>query len=135
MPFENWEEDNGLISRLKQNPKKFLVIFLVGILACASVGFGLMRIWSPESEPVTVSGIPELSQPAFNATSLYIGETLQITVKLTDAYGAPMEGEQVWFQENKAEIGSAYTNSEGDAIFNRAVTTQGTYVYNCSAML
>jgi len=112
MPFENWEEDNGVISTLKRNPNKFLVIFLVGILVCASVSYGLMRIWSPDSDPVEVVGTPELSKPVLNATSLYIGETLQIAVTLDT--GA--EGVQVFFYENDTNLGSDYTDDTGTAI-------------------
>ena len=129
MPFENWEEDNGLIATLKRNPKKFLVIFLVGILACASIGYGLMRIWSPDSDPVTVADAPELSKPVLNATSLYIGETLQIAVTLNT--GA--EGVQVFFYENDTVLGSDYTDDTGTALYNRMVSQADTYVYKASA--
>ena len=88
MPFENWEDEQQINWR-----KIILGLLLIGIIC--GVAAAAIHIFSPPSAPVTVSETPELSVPTFNSTSLFTGETLQVTVKLTPN----VEGVQVFSSE------------------------------------
>ena len=124
MPFENWEDERQINWR-----KILLGLLLIGIVVGAAVA--VYKITSPPSEPVIVVEAPELAAPTFNATSLFKGETLQITVKLTPAEG----GVQIFFYENNNLIGSATTNSDGDAILNRVMNIIGTFSFTADAIV
>lgn len=64
------------------------------------------------------------------ATSAVTGDTIQLTTQLSDS----AEGLQVFFYENDAEIGSAYTDSTGTAIYNRVNIPVGNYIYHATCM-
>ena len=119
MPFENWEVDHKL------GPTAIIILTLVLIVTIATTAYAVYKITSPPSNPIIVNEPATLSQPTVNATTAITGDILQITTELSDQ----AEGIQVFFYENQVSIGSAYTNSEGQAIINRSVNTPGTYVY------
>ena len=124
MPFESWEGDNGL--------SKTTIIILAMILFIASVAgvYAVYNIVSPPSDTVTVDAPATLTKPTLNATSATIGQIIQITTTLSD--GA--EGLQVWFYENDQQIGSAYTNDQGTAIYNRAMNSAGSFVFRAECI-
>lgn len=124
MPFENWEDTHQINKK-----KMFLIIIL--IVALIGTAIAAIKIISPDSGPVEVFDKPELSAPTFNATSLFKTDTLQITVKIIPT----MEAVQVFFYENETQIGSAYTDSNGEAILNRVMNTIGAFVYYCDAII
>ena len=124
MPFENWDDERQI------NWKRLLMVGLL-ISIIVGVAYATYKIYSPPSAPVTVVEAPTLATPTVNATSLFKGETLQITVNLSLA----QEGTQVWFYENTTNIGSAYTNSDGDAILNRVMNIVGTFVFKADAIV
>jgi hypothetical protein len=124
MPFENWESDN------KRSPALIVVLALVVCLAVAGTAYAVYKITSPVSEPVVVVAPATLSKPVLNATTISTGETVQITTTLSDARPAV----EVFFYQNNTAIGSAYTNSQGTAIYNRALTTVGNYVFTADCI-
>jgi hypothetical protein len=103
--------------------KVILVILLVGAIVGTVVA--VYKITSPDSDPVIVTTPATLTKPSVNATLAVSGDTIQITTTLSDS----AEGLQVFFYENDLSIGSAYTNSAGQAIMNRVVNSPGTYIY------
>jgi hypothetical protein len=119
MPFENWEADHKL------GPAAIIILTLILIVMIATTAYAVYKITSPPSDPVVVSLPSELSKPTVNATAAVIGETIQITTTLNDG----VEGLQVFFYENDVNIGSAYTNSQGEAIINRVINNAGTFIY------
>ena len=122
----NTEDKPAVLKRLlKVSRRTLLGVALIALLVIGA--FAVYKITSDDSEPVEVVEPATLSQPSVNATTAVPSDTIQITTTLSD--GA--EGLQVFFYENDAQIGSAYTNSEGTAIFNRVVSAIGTYVYHC----
>ena len=121
MPTEEWND------QINFPLKKLLIIALIAILGGA-VAYSAIRIWSPPSAPVNVSNPPTISTPALNGTVLYTGETVQVTVHLS----TNQSQQQIFFYENNNPIGSAFTDSNGQAIINRQLTTPGSYVYNAS---
>jgi hypothetical protein len=123
MGFEDWGDE----SRFNW---KALLIALLLISAIIGGGYAVYKIVSPDSDPVNVSTPATLSKPTVNATSAVVGNTIQITVKLSDS----LDGVQVFFYENDINIGSAYTGSGGTAIFNRVVSAPGTYVYHADCI-
>lgn len=108
--------------------KAILVILLVGALVGSA--FAVYKITSPPSPEVVITTPATLSAPTVNATSGVVGDTIQISTTLSDA----MDGLQVFFYENGASIGSAYTGSGGIAIFNRVVNAAGNYTYTADCM-
>lgn len=123
---EDWGDND-----YKPNWKRIIILALIGIIATASVAVAVYKITSPPSAPVHVAEPAALSAPTFNSTNLYLGETLQITVVLSTS----VEGQQVFFYENGTNIGSALTNSAGQAILNRVMNVEGTYIYTADAIL
>jgi len=122
MPFENWEADN------KTSIAKWAIIGLIIFIAIVGTVFAadyFYKITSPPSEPVDVNVRATLSKPTTNSTAAIIGDTIQITTVLS----THEEGFQVTFKENGDIIGSAYTNDQGQAIYNRVMTSTGTFVY------
>jgi hypothetical protein len=119
MPFENWEADHKL------GPAAIAIALILIIVIAAGSAYAVYKITSAPSDPVTVTESATLSKPTLNATTAVIGDTLQITTTLSDL----AEGVQVFFYENQVSIGSAYTNSEGEAILNRVLSNTGTYTY------
>lgn len=124
MPFESWEQDN------KKSPAMIAVLALIAILAIAGSAVAVYKIISPASDPVVVTPPSTLSKPTFNATSAVVGETLQITTTLSDKTPAV----EVFFYQNNVPIGSSYTNNEGVAIFNRLLTTTGSFIYTAECV-
>lgn len=123
MNYENWGDESRF------NWKRLLLIVLIVSLT-VSVAFAVYKITSPNSDPVNVSTPATLDKPSVNATSAVTGDTIQITTHLSDN----MDGVQVFFYENDVSIGSSYTGSGGTAIFNRVVSTPGTYVYKADCV-
>lgn len=123
MPFENWETDHKV--------SKGLVIALITI-AIISIGtaYATYKIISPDSDVVTSTAPATLSKPTVNGTSIIPGETIQITTTLSDS----TDNLQVFFYENNVSIGSAYTNSAGQAIYNRVVNSVGSFVYSADTI-
>ena len=121
--IENWGDENPFPWR-----KIFLVVLVIGVLV--GTAFAVYKITSPDSDPVVVTTPATLSKPTVNATTATTGDTIQISVTLSDA----LDGQQVFFYENDVSIGSAYTGSGGIAIFNRVVSTPGTYIYKADCM-
>lgn len=120
---ENWEDENGF------NFKRLLLVVLL-IAVVVGTAFAVYKITSPDSDPVVVNEPTTLSKPIVNATTAVTGDTIQITTTLQDH----AEGVQVFFYENDNTIGSSYTNSAGEAIFNRLVTVTGTYIYHADCV-
>ena len=126
MNYEDWDDGNSFsIKRL------LLIMLIIGLLVGVPIAIAAYKIFSPPGQPVTVSDVPELTAPTFNATSLFTGETLQITVSITPA----TDGVQIFFYQNDSNIGSAYTNSNGDAILNKVMTSPGTYIFDADAVV
>lgn len=126
MPFENWEEDHKL------KPKAIIAILLIASIAIAGTAFAVYKITSPPSAPIIVTTPSTLNAPTLNATTATVGDTVQITTTLSD--GA--EGLQVFFYKNGTvgAIGSAYTNSQGQVIFNYGLGEVGTYVFTAECV-
>jgi hypothetical protein len=123
MPFEDeFSHANG-------PAKKTLIIALVLILAVVGVAYAAYKITSPPSQPVTVGTAATLSAPIVNGTNLVLGDTLQLTTTLSDK----TPNVQIFFYSNAsiASLGSAYTDSNGQAIFNTKQNTVG--VFNFTA--
>lgn len=121
MPFENWEDDN------KRSPAAIALIVILSLVVIAGSAYAVYKLTSPPSPPIVVTEPSALAAPSLNATTAVVGDTVQITTQLSDS----AEGVHVFFyQEGTAtSIGSAYTNSEGQAIFNHPLTTTGTFTY------
>lgn len=126
MSFENWEVDH------KSTSMRIIVIALIAIVATASVAYAAIKITSPASDPVTVTDPSSitLSKPTVNATQAYIGETIQVTTTLSTS----KEGLQVFFYCNDVAIGNAYTDSQGQAIFNHKLNAAGTNIYTADVV-
>lgn len=124
MPFENWESEN------RKSPALIAILLLVISLAVAGGAYGVYKIMSPPSDTVVVIPPATLSKPALNATQLSAGETVQIITNLSDKTA----GVEVFFYQNNNLIGSSYTNSQGDAIFNQKLTTIGSYIFTADCI-
>jgi hypothetical protein len=126
LPFENWEEDHKL------SPKVIIAALVIAMILSASVGYAIYKITSPPSAPVVISEPATLSAPSVNTTSAVTGDTLQLTTTLSDS----KEGVQVFFYHNASAsaIGSAYTNSAGQAILNYALTQVGTFTFTADCI-
>lgn len=118
-PFEDWETDN------RPSIKLLSIIAVVILVVAAGSAVAIYKIVSDPSPEVVVTVPAELSAPSVNATAAVIGDTIQLTTTLSDS----AEGLQVFFLENMVQIGSAYTNSLGQAIFNRVMNTAGNYTF------
>lgn len=123
MNAEDWGDENHF-------PIKKAILVILLIAALVGSAFAVYKITSPPSDPVNISTPATLSKPTLNATSGVPGNTIQITTTLSDG----LDGIQVFFYENDIAIGSAYTGSGGIAIFNRVVSSTGTFVYKADCM-
>ncbi len=121
---EDWDEE-----RFKFPVKKILIIALC-ILAFSIPTYAVYKITSPASDPAVVNTPATLSKPTLNTTTAIIGDTIQISVALSDL--AP--GQQITFFQNDIQIGIATTDSNGQAIFNQALTAAGTYIYHATCI-
>ena len=108
---------------------KGVIIALVCLIAVCGVAYAAYKIVSPPSQPVTVGTPATLSAPTVNGTSLVLGDTLQLTTTLSDK----ASNVQVFFYSNATTgaLGSAYTDSNGEAILNVKQTAIG--VFNFTA--
>jgi hypothetical protein len=126
MPFEDE------FSHASGPAKKTVVICLVLLIAVVGVAYAAYKIVSPPSQPVTV-GIPaSLSAPTVNGTSLVLGDTLQLITTISDK----ASNVQVFFYNNASTIalGSAYTDSNGQAILNVQQNTPGVFTFTADCI-
>lgn len=126
MPFE--EEFNGNHSL----PGKAIVIGLIALVFVASIAFAAYKIISPPSNPVTVGTPATISPPSVNATSLIVGDTLQLTTTIS----SHTPGVQVFFYSSASAsaLGSSFTDSNGQAIFNAVQNTPGTFTFTADCV-
>lgn len=98
------------------SPAAIAIVLLIIIVASVGTVYAVYKITSPPSLPVTVNTIATLSAPNVNGTVLVVGDTLQLSSTLSDA----ALGVQVFFYEtgSTTPLGSALTNSNGEAILN-----------------
>lgn len=121
---EDWDEEG-----FKFPVKKILIITLC-ILAVSIPAYAVYKITSPASDPVVVNTPATLSKPTVNSTTAIIGDIIQISVALSDL----SPGQQITFFQNDIQIGTATTDSNGQAIFNQVLTTAGTYTYHATCI-
>ena len=126
MPFE---EEFG---RSSGPAKKTLIIGIIVMLTLVGVAYAAYKIVSPPSQPVTVGTPATLSAPAVNGTSLVLGDTLQLTTTLIDK----ASNVQVFFYNNAStnSLGSAFTDSNGQAIFNTIQNTPGVFTFSADCI-
>jgi hypothetical protein len=116
---EDWDEEGFKI------PVKKILLVILCILAVSIPAYAVYKIVSPDSDPAIINTPATLSKPTHNATEAIIGDTIQITVDLSDQ----SPGQQITFFQNDQQIGTATTDSNGQAILNHVATTAGTYIF------
>lgn len=126
MPFE---EEFGQHSG---PAKKTVIILLIAVLCLSGVAYAAYKITSPPSQPVTVGTPATIAAPTVNGTSLVLGDTLQLTTSISDKAA----NVQVFFYSNASTValGSAYTDSNGQAILNVPMTTAGVFVFTADCI-
>ena len=120
----------NLRKKLVNHKKLVLNTLIITALTVILLGTGVIAsqiISSIDSDPVTVATLPTLNQPSLNATSLYVGETLEIQCTLTDS------GVTVFLYENDVQIDSQIPQIDGTVTFYKIMNTPGTFVYRCTA--
>lgn len=111
---------------------KTVIIGIILLLAVAGVAYAAYKIVSPPSPVVQVGTPATLTAPTVNGTSLVLGDTLQLTTVLSDK--AP--NVQIFFYNNASmsALGSAYTDSNGQAIFNVQQNTPGNFTFTADTI-
>lgn len=124
MPFENWETDN------QHSPALAIILILIVVVGLAGGAYAVYKIMSPPSDPVEVTLPATLSKPTLNATKAVTGDTVEILTELSDKAA----GVQVFFYQNNTPLGSAYTNSEGKAIYHQRLNTVGNFTFSADCI-
>ncbi len=106
---------------------KTVAIIMVCLIAFVGVAYAAYKLTSPPSQPVSVVPPASLSAPTVNGTSLVLGDTLQLTTTLSDK----ANNVQVFFYNNASAVslGSAFTDSNGQAIINVPMSTAGNFTF------
>ena len=124
------KEHNFNIRKTLVKHKKIIIVSLLTVLTLVVTVGALQIITSPDSDPVNVSVLPTLSKPTLNATSLNVGDTLQISCSISPV---EYEGENIFLYENDVQVASGIADSSGIVTFNRLMSSPGTFIYHCTA--